>query len=97
MKQVEIKKLNNIETFFAIIKGYMSINVLLVPRAFVNGGFVLSPLAVLLATCFEATCAVKLSNIAFKYKVYNYPAIAQKAIGKWGLYAVTTLLALSHF
>ena len=58
------KKMGPFKTYFAVIKAYCAINVLLLPRSFVNGGFVLSPIALLVAGFFETLCALRLTQVA---------------------------------
>jgi len=70
-----LPKMGTIQTFFSITKAYLAINVLLLPMAFKNGGFALSPIALLVAVFFEGLSAVRLSNVARQYKVYSYPLL----------------------
>ena len=60
-------KMGTFGTFFAIIKAYCAINVLLLPRSFANGGYLLSPLAMIFACVFETMCAVRLTTVAQQY------------------------------
>ena len=84
-------------TFFAICKAYCAINVLLLPMSFANGGWLLSPCAMLLALFFQALCAFRLTKVALEYKIYSYPQICEKALGPYGLVSIRILLALAHF
>jgi len=90
-------KMGVCQTFFAILKAYCAINVLLLPKAFKNGGFVLSPLAMLVAVFFETLCAVRLSTVSHKHKIYSYPLLMEKALGKVGLQVSRIFLALAHW
>ena len=85
------------KTFFACIKAYCAINVLLLPKSFVNGGYLLSPLSLIVATFFEALCAVRLTNVAQKYKIYSYPLLMERAMGSKGLNMARIALALAHW
>ena len=58
---VNVKKMNPCQTYFALIKAYCAINVLLLPKAFKNGGYILSPIALIVSCFFESFCAIKLS------------------------------------
>ena len=60
-----IKKMGTFKTFFAGIKAYCAITVLLLPRSFANGGYILSPLAMVCACFFESFCAARLATVAF--------------------------------
>ena len=58
--------MSNIRTYFALVKAYMAIGILLTPRSFVNGGYVLSPLALIVATAFECFSSMRLVNVALE-------------------------------
>ena len=45
----------------------------------------------------ECSCAVKLSKVADKYKIYDYPDIAERALGPTGKKIVRASLMLVHF
>ena len=55
------------KTFMAMCKAYCAINVLLLPKAYAQGGYILAPLALMTACFFEALAAVKLAQIAIRY------------------------------
>lgn len=86
-----------VKTFFAIIKAYCAINVLLLPYSFAQGGYILSPCAMALAVFFEALCAARLTKVAARFDIYSYPLIMEKALGRKGLIFSRIVLALSHF
>ena len=46
------QKMGTLATFFAILKAYCAINVLLLPLSFSEGGYILSPCAMLIALFF---------------------------------------------
>ena len=56
--------MGNLSTFFAIVKAYMAINILLTPRSFVNGGYLLSPFALLIAFLIEGMSSFRMVNVA---------------------------------
>lgn len=86
-----------LQTYFAVIKAYCAINVLLLPRSFVNGGYLLSPLSMLFAVFFETLSAVRLTNVAYIKGIYSYPLIMKKALGRKGLHAARLFISLAHF
>ena len=57
---VKIEKMDNIRTFFALVKSYMAINILLTPRSLVNGGYILSPFALIIACSIECFGSIRL-------------------------------------
>lgn len=50
--KVKSEKMSRMQTFFAMLKCYCAINVLLTPKSFANGGFLLSPIALIFACIF---------------------------------------------
>ena len=80
-----VRKMGTVQTFFAVLKAYCAINVLLLPRSFANGGYLLSPCAMLVAVFFEGLCAARLSTVGHMYGIYSYPLLMQKALGEKGL------------
>ena len=72
------------ETFFAVLKAYCAINVLLLPLSFKNGGYLLSPICMMAACFFETLCAIRLSDVANKYNIWTYPLIVKRALGNGG-------------
>lgn len=60
-KETEAAKMNMGQAYFALIKAYCAINVLLLPKAFKNGGWLLSPPSLMVACIFESACAIKLA------------------------------------
>lgn len=54
---------------------------LLLPKAFKNGGYLLSPIALSLACLFECTCAIKLSQCGNRIGKASYTEIIFEALG----------------
>ena len=59
--KMKTQKMTRPQTFFALCKSYCAINVLLTPKAFANGGLLLSPAAIMVASFLQATAAIKLT------------------------------------
>ena len=78
-------------------KAYCAINVLLLPKAFSKGGYIISPLAMAIGCFFETYSAVKLARIANEFQIFTYPAIADRAVGTVGKNVVRCLIALASF
>jgi len=70
------------QTFFAIIKAYTSLSIFFLPMGFKQGGWLFSPIVLVIACFFETTCAIKLVQVARKYEIYNFPDIVEFALGK---------------
>ena len=85
------------QSFFALAKLYCSINVLLVPRAYVNGGYIGSTLIILVSVSFQAICAIKLTTVGNHIDKISYPEIVKHVFGPYGKRFVEVCLALIHF
>jgi amino acid permease len=94
---VKSEKMTRMQTFFALLKSYCAINVLLTPKSFANGGFLLSPIALTAACILQTICAVKLSQCGIHVKKISYPDIVKKALGKKCKAALEIALALVQF
>ena len=95
-KKQHVRKMGPITTFFAVLKAYCAINVLLLPCAFANGGYFLSPCSMFVACFFEGLCAYKLCKVGVAYSISSYPMIAYRAIGWKGRALVRCLIGLAH-
>lgn len=84
-------------TYIAVFKAYMAINILLTPRAFVNGGYILSPFALAIAFTIEAFSSVRLMNVALDTGIYSYPLLMRHALGDKGFLISHICLALAHW
>ena len=67
--------MSNLRTYFAIVKVYMVINILLTPQSFTNGGYLLSPLAVTLGFMIEAMSSFRLVGVALETGIFSYPLL----------------------
>jgi len=92
-----LPKMGTIQTIFSIVKAYTGISVLLLPIAFKNGGFALSPIALFTAVLFESLSGYRLLNAARQFKVYSYPLLMEKALGVYGLHVSRIFLGLGHW
>ena len=90
------RNMGSFKTYFALLKAYCAINVLLLPKSFKNGGYILSPCMMATACFFETLCAIRLSNVANKFKIWTYPGIAMRAMGNKGFQALRVCLLLAH-
>ena len=75
----------------------MAINILLTPKSFVNGGFILSPIALIIVTSIESFSSWRLVHVAQETGIASYPLLLQKAIGNKGLVLAHFFLAFAHW
>lgn len=67
------------------------------PKAFKNGGYLFSPIALIMAAMLQMYCAVKLTQCGMLVKKISYPDIADKAMGRQGKKLIELCLAVIHF
>ena len=78
------KKMNAFETYIALIKGYCALMILVLPRAFGRGGYIFSPIVMMLSGAVQMYCALKLVAAGQKLGLQSYSLIALKALGPKG-------------
>lgn len=76
------KKLSNFETYIALLKGYCVLSVLLTPKAFRNGGWGMSGLFIIFGGLISLYACCMLVETGLSLKIYSYPLIVQKILGK---------------
>ena len=64
--------MNCCATFFAILKAYTSMNVFILPIGFKEGGWLFSPIVLIVSCFFETLSAYKLAQAANKLQIFNY-------------------------
>lgn len=85
------------QAYFAIIKAYCVINILLLPKAFKYGGYLLSPAILLVAAISEGVCAMKLVQCGLFSGHFSYTDIVHLALGYYPKMALRLLIALIQF
>jgi len=70
------------ETYFGVLKAYCAISILIIPKAFTNGGYIFSPLCILVSAFITTVCALKLVDAGLYVKIFNYSAIVKLALGR---------------
>lgn len=90
-------KMDNLRVFFALIKGYMAINILMTPKNFSKGGFLLSPILMIVGVLLESFGTIRLIKIAKDRGIYSFPNLMREAVGQKGLVFATIALAAAHF
>lgn len=89
--------MNMFQAYFALLKAYCAINILLLPKSFRNGGYVLSPITLICACIFEGTCAIKLSQCGLLTGQISYTDIVKKALGPRIHSIIKVVLAFVQF
>ena len=63
------------------------------PRAFSRGGYILSPIAMIVSGTIQCISALKLVQTAKKLGICSYSLIAYKVLGQNGKYALDFMIA----
>jgi len=71
----KVKKLSPFETYIALVKGYVSLSLLTMPKAFANGGYIFSPICETFTAVLTTYCVSKLVNVGLKLGSYSYSGV----------------------
>lgn len=97
-KQAEkVKKLSNFDTYIALIKGYCVLSVLLIPKAFSNGGWGVASIFLVSAGAISCVACLKLVDVGLKLNLYSYPLAVEKALGKNARLFIDVAISLTQF
>ena len=93
----QVKKLGPIATCLTIFKGFVATAVLYVPLDFKNGGWLFTPITLIISLCSTLYCAKLLLAVNDRLGGGGYPEMGFKAYGKWGKILVEIVLVASQF
>lgn len=79
--KVKRNRMGCCSSFFSVIKAYTTLNIFLLPIGFKSGGYLFSPIILVVAWFFELTCAIKVTEAAHVAKIYSYPDLVEYALG----------------
>lgn len=71
--------------------------VLILPKNFMNGGYIASPLTLIFSSIMTTICALKLVEAGLKVNIYDYSGIGYKALGFKGKFAIDIILMITYF
>lgn len=80
----EMHKLGYFQTFMTLFKGFIISSPIYTPKAFVNGGWLISSIMQVFSACFTLYCAILLLEINKKTGLSNYAKIGEHTYGKVG-------------
>lgn len=84
------------ETYFTVVKGFIATGILYIPKAFVDGGWVYSSFAMLLAGLLSAHCATLLLDARRKIGAKSYSDLGLITFGWQGKALIDVMLASSQ-
>jgi amino acid permease len=92
---MNVKKLGTLSTYFSLLKGFISIGILYMPKNVKNGGWAFTLPVMIFSFFVTYYCIIKLLEAREKLPVgFSYSDITEKAIGKKGKYFADIFLAL---
>lgn len=89
--------MTDFDVFVALCKGYCAINILILPKNFQNGGWLIGILAIILGGWFVCVCALKLVECAFECQKFDFREVARSALGSTGCHVISIVLAVIQF
>ncbi|KAJ2724715.1 hypothetical protein GGI07_001768 [Coemansia sp. Benny D115] len=87
---------SNRKAFFLLIKAFVGTGVLVLPRAFYNGGLLTSCVLMLLVAWYAWHCILLLAEVYLKIGGGSYSDIGLRLYGRWMQYAVTSSIVLAQ-
>ena len=86
--------MSDFDVFVALFKSYCAINVLILPKNFENGGWLVGLLAIVFGGCLVCFCAHKLVQCAFVVDRYDFRKVVKRALGSVGCHVLGIILAV---
>ena len=83
-------------TFFTLIKGFIGTGILYLPMSFYDGGYLFSPIAMIISLILTQVCIIKLIRATDNCKAKSFSDLGLKAYGQTGKTAVGIFLILSQ-
>eukprot|EP00347_Sterkiella_histriomuscorum_P022403 403338616 len=71
--------------------------ILILPKNFMNGGYIASPMTLIVSSILTTICALKLVEAGLKLKIYDFSGIGEKAMGFKGKLAIDMILMITYF
>lgn len=92
-----MKKLSPFEAYIALIKGYCILSALFLPKAFVNGGWGISLIFLTASGVLSLIACFKLVDAGLALKIYSYPLVVQRVLGKRARLVIEVIIALTQY
>ena len=85
------------ETYIALVKGYSVLSLLLIPKAFINGGWGISTIFLMTSGCLSLLASLKLAAVGLSLDLYSYPLSIERVLGKKSRIILEAMIALTQF
>lgn len=93
---IKVGKVGAGKTFIALVKGYLGVVILIAPKCFLSGGYIGSPIALILSAMLSTYCSLRLVEAGLKTRIMNFSAIGQRAFGKVGRNIIDVVIMLTQ-
>ena len=93
----QVKKLTPFQTYIALIKGYSMLSIMLVPKAFADGGYGMSSIFAVFSGCISCLGACMLVDVGLATNIYSYPLAVEKVLGRNSRIAIDFFIASTQF
>ena len=89
-------KMTTWETYEALLKAYCALSMLVMPKAFQNGGWAASGGFQIASATLTTICAFKLVEAGLKLGLYSYSLVVEKVLGWKGRVVLDIMIALTQ-
>jgi amino acid permease len=90
-------KLNQFETYIALIKGYCAILILFLPGAYMQGGYVTSTVLMIVSAIVTTVCVSKLVRVGLIFNLYSYSLVVERVFGRNSRILLDLMIATTQF
>ena len=91
-----MKKLSPFEAYITLIKGYSVLSIMFLPKAFVNGGWLVSASFLTCSGILSCIGCCLLIDTGLLHKIYSYPLVVEKVLGKKARFFLDIAIALTQ-
>jgi amino acid permease len=70
--------------------------ILTLPKSFANGGYLVSPLLMMISAVVTTKCICNLIDTSLKFKLYSYSLVVDKVFGRQGRNALDLMIFLTQ-
>jgi proton-coupled amino acid transporter len=96
IEKQEVKKLNWMQTYVTLIKGFVCTGIIYLPTAFWNGGYIFSVVSLFMAYILTVICAVKLLKVSKVHPGLSFSELGGKIYGTKGRVAADCSIIASQ-
>ena len=96
-QQLEANLLTPFEVYIALVKGYCVILILIIPRAFVTGGFISTALLLLGSGIISTLCASLLVKSGLSAKIHSYSELTGHVLGSKMKVMIDLCISLAQY